>query len=496
MTRRNPQGWLLPAAIASSLFLAACGGERQAPADDDQAATIKVNTPAQIAQESAENYDDNVNGLITGKTLKRWKDNWEKERPAGITGKLVIFQQAQGVAGKRYIKPDNSNVFTYLESEWRESRSNGVIEVEGIVLSGAKVDQLLRRYAIDPRKDLILCAQGVGGGGNAMNLGRCWYTFRYWGVDSKHLAILDGGNDYLSGPWTTTDFADTASPVINRSLASVKDLPADNTALQATFVDLINVLPVVDQNVKGDGVFLWDGRSRDQFSAGETSEAGTPLADYTRSFQNGGSRQGHPRGGLQLNWTNLMINGGTGGLFKPKAELRAYIEGGTDAAGKGFVDGSYQLLGPGNAYQPGDVVYLWCETAARAAVANLVSAVILGLPTRLYDGSMIEWNSLTATVDKDGGTLLPDDSPWRTDELSFYKLNQPGNIASRSSDSVLPRIRDAYAASADAIIKADKAYKQAPSDGNSGGNNGGNNGGDNGGSNGGGVVLPPNPCGG
>lgn len=492
MTRRIPTGWLLPAALLSSLFLAACGGERQAPADGDPAAAIKVNTPAQIAQESAENYDDNLNGLITGKTLKRWKDNWEQERPAGITGKLVIFQQAQGVAGKRFIKPDNDNVFTYREAEWRESRSNGVIEIEGIVLSGAKVDQLLRRYAIDPRKDLIVCAQGVGGGSNAMNMGRCWYTFRYWGVDSRHLAILDGGNDYLSGAWTAADFSDSASPVINRALASVKDLPADNTALQATFVDLINVLPVVDQNLLNDGVFLWDGRSLDQYSAGESSEAGTPLADYTKSFQNGGSRQGHPRGGVQLNWTNLMINGGTGGLFKPKAELRNYLQGGTDAAGKGFVDGSYQLLGAGNAYQAGDTVYLWCETAARAAVANLVSAVILGLPTRLYDGSMIEWNSLTATVDKDGNPLLPADSPWRTDELSFFKLNQPGNIASRTSEGVLPRIRDAYAANADAIIKADKAYKQ-PATGGSGGNG---NGGSNGGSGGGGVVLPPNPCGG
>ena len=482
------------AALLTSVLLSACGGERQAPVEEDTAPSIEINSPAKIVQESAASYDDNVNGLVTGKTLKRWKDNWERERPAGITGKLVIFQQVQGVAGKRLIKPDNRNVFSYVESDWRESRSNGVIEVEGIVLSGARVDQLLRRYAIDPSKDLILCAQGVGGGSNAMNLGRCWYTLRYWGVDQAHLAILDGGNDYLSGEWTADDFTDTASPVINRALASVKDLPVDNTALHATFVDLINVLPVTDRNDPSDGVFIWDGRSLDQYSAGETSEAGTPLADYTRSFQNGGSRQGHPRGAAQLNWTNLMVNGGTGGLFKPKAELRAYLDGQVDAAGKGFVDGSYQHLGAGNAYRPGDTVYIYCETAARAAVAQLVSAVILGLPTRLYDGSMIEWNSLTATTDKDGNRILPNDSPWRTDELSFYKLNQPANIASRTSESVRPRIVDAYAASADLIIKADKAYKQPPvDDSGSGGGSGGGSGSGGGGS---GPGLPPNPCGG
>lgn len=496
MTRRS--AWLHAAVVLlATLAVSACGDERSAASGSSQTATIKVNTPKDIAQESAENYDDNVNGLITGRTLKRWKDNWLQERPAGVTGKLVIIQVAQGVAGKRYIKPDNVNVFTYREAEWRESRSNGVIEVEGIVLSGQKIDQLLRRYGIDPRKDMIVCAQGTGGGSNAMNLGRCWYTFRYWGVDKTHLAVLDGGNDYLNGEWSAADFSDTTSPVINRQLASVKDLPVDNTVLQATFEDLINVLPVLDRNEKNDGVFLWDARSLDQFSAGETSEAGTPLANYTSSFQNGGSRQGHPRGAVQLNWTNLMINGGTGGLFKPKAELRSYIQGHTDAFGKGFVDGTYAPLGSGNAYQPGDTVYLWCETAARAAVANLVSVVILGLPTRLYDGSMIEWNSLTATVDKNGNPLLPSDSPWRTDELSFYRLNLPGNIASRTDESILPRIVDPYAERADLIIAADKAYK-APANGGgtAGGTTGGNTGGTTGGSTGGGPTLPPNPCGG
>src|SRR5690606_32629412 len=145
------------ALLAATLTLASCGGERSKDPITTTPATptVVVNTPADIAQESAESYDDNVNGLITGKTLKRWISNWEKERPAGITGKLVILQATKGRPGYEFIKPDNKNVFTYLEAGWREPRVNGVTEIAGIVISGPTTDKLIRRYGIDVKKDLI-----------------------------------------------------------------------------------------------------------------------------------------------------------------------------------------------------------------------------------------------------------------------------------------------------------------------------------------------------
>ncbi|HEY8942416.1 MAG TPA: hypothetical protein VIM59_19635, partial [Cellvibrio sp.] len=221
--------------ITLGLSLVGCGGEASKKEPDTTTppvAQIKVNTPKDIAQESAENYDDNVNGVITGKTLKRWIGNWEKERPQGITGKLVIFQATKGRAGFEFIKPNNNTVFTYLENTWREPRFNGVTEIEGIVISGETTDALVRRYGIDLKNDLILCAQGTGGSA-AMDQGRCWYTFRYWGVDAKNLAILDGGNNFLSGTWTSDDFtatpfngavANQPSPIINKQISSVRDL--------------------------------------------------------------------------------------------------------------------------------------------------------------------------------------------------------------------------------------------------------------------------------
>ncbi len=502
----------LAVAAVSALLLSGCGEESS---DSNQSPTgsaaVKVNTPAQIAQESADNYDDNVNGLITGKTLKRWISNWEKERPAGIKGKLVILQQTKGPANYQFIKPNNVNVFTYLTSgEWREPRSNGVTEIAGIVISGPTTDALLRQFGIDVKNDLIVCAQGTGGGA-AMEQGRCWYTLRYWGVDKKNLAVLNGGNNYLSGTWTAADFTSTPfsaaepnqpSPIINKQVSSVRDLLVDNTALQATLEDVINALPTQDVNNKTDGYFLWDGRSLDQFSAGESSETGVALTDRYDSFQNSGSRQGHPRGAVQLNWQNLINS--TTGIYKSKAELRAYLNGETDLNGKGFVDGTYQLLGIGNAYQKGDTAILWCETSARAAVTQIASAVILGLPTRLYDAAAIEWNSLTGgAVDKDGDPILPADSPWRTDVLSApYFPNQVARIGARNawSDTTnpkvtsAPRILNPYAAKANAVIVADKAYKVPADSGSGSGSGNGNGNGSNGGSSG--PTLPANPCGG
>lgn len=504
---------LSPWVMVSTLLLTGCiGGEESSDANKAATASITVNTPASIAQESADDYDDNVNGLVTGKTLKRWIDDWEANRPAGITGKLVILQQTKDDAGYEFIKPDNVNVFTYLtKDEWREPRANGVTEIAGIVISGPSIDKLLRKYGIDVKKDMIVCAQGKGGSA-AMEQGRCWYTFRYWGVDKKNLAVLNGGNKYLTGTWVAGDFTNAdytaalvgqPSPIINRQVSSVKDLPVDNTILHATTEDLINALPTRDENNLTDGYFLWDARSRDQYSAGEASEpetvsAGGAVANRYGTFQNGGSRQSHPRGALQLNWTNLIST--STGLYKTKDELKRYLEGEVDVGGHGFVDGTYGAVGAGNAYQRGDTAILWCETSARAAVAQIVSAVILGVPTRLYDAAMIEWNSLSGgLVDKNGDSILPANSPWRTDVLSApYFPNLAASISPRDAwtsatapkATAAPRILDPYGVNTRKIVEADKAYKQPPASSTNNGSGGGSTGGS------GGVTLPSNPCGG
>ncbi len=458
MNTRKNMGWPGLAALSLVLGLYGCGGG----GGEDTTALVKqipVNAPAAIAQESDANYDNNVNGLITGATLKLWKDDWLANRPAGMTGKLVILQATAGPVGAEYIKPNGLNVFTYLSpsSDWIQTRSNGVIETPSMVPDGAAMDALLKKFDIDPQKDMIVAAMGTGSTGNAMTQGRIWYALRYWGVDKKNLAIINGGNQWLvaGGGMAAGDFQAAANSAPGTGHASVKDLLVDNTQLQATVGDMLSILPGSDVNVTNDGVFIWDARSISQYSAGETSTAGaiTPVGSYMTTFQNSGSRQGHPKGTLQLEFTNMLM-AAEGYRYKDKADLQAYLDG--NVSGNGFIAGDYQPVGVGNAYQPGDTVYTYCETTFRAMITGIASTVILGKPTRFYDGAMIEWNSLTAgsvITDSSGNAILPDNSPWRTDLKSFYR-------AASSNTLVAQRyITDAYASSSDAIIKADKAYK-------------------------------------
>ena len=396
------------AAMAFGLLMGGCGGGGGSSSSGTvNGVQFTINTPAQIAQESADDYNNNVNGVITAATLKRWMSNWTANRPAGITGKLIIFQVSAGPAGAEYIKPDGVNVFTYLtpSAKWIQTRNNGVIDTQSMVPEGATMDALFKEFNIDPAKDMIVAAMGTGSNPNAMAQGRIWYALRYWGVDKANLALLNGGNQWLNGNGlAAADFAATASTAPNNGTASVKNLKVDNTQLQISFGDLLRTIPGSDSNVKSDGILVWDARSMSQYSAGEMVERGedtdpntagaqacanaycapTDPNNYMWTFQNGGSRQGHPWGTLQLQYTN-MLDPTKGFAYKPKAELAAYLTGATDSKGMGFVDAKYGLVGAGNAYQPGDTIIVYCETTFRAMITGMVSSVILGKPTRFYD---------------------------------------------------------------------------------------------------------------
>ncbi|MBV2184274.1 MAG: hypothetical protein KUL88_07015 [Rhizobium sp.] len=496
MQLRNYKRLAMILAGGFSAALVGCGGGGGGSDGVVGGVKFTVNQAAAIAQTSADDYNNNANGIITGATLKSWISDWATNRPAGITGKLVILQASAGPAGSEYIQSNGGSVFTYLSpsTEWTQTRSNGVIETVSMVPDGATMDALLKKYNIDPTKDMIVAAMGTGSTSNAMAQGRIWYALRYWGVDKTNLAILNGGNQWLNGNGLVAgDFQATALTGPGTGAFSVKSLTNDNTALQATLEDMLRVLPGSDTNVKGDNAFIWDARSLGQYSAGQMVEKGedtnpdttgtqacstaycapTNPNNYMWTFQNGGSRQGHPRGALQLQYT-LLLDSTKGFAYKPKAELAAYLSGAADVAGMGFVDGTYGLVGAGNGYQEGDTIYTYCETTFRAMITGVASAVVLGKPTRFYDGAMVEWNSLSYMLDKNGNYILPSDSPWRTDLSSSYR-------PATSSASVNPRtITNPYATTTKAIVNADKAYKTgeaAPSGG-------------------GGGSIPGNPCGG
>lgn len=431
--------------------------------------------PSTIASESADNYDDNTYGLITAPTLKSWIDNWSANKPAGISGKLVILQTASGPGGFEYIAPDGSNIFTYevASSEWVETRDNGVVQTISMVPSGYTMDAFMSKYDIDPLNDMIVCGMGTGGNSQAMRAGRCWYMFRYWGVAKQNLAVLNGGNGWI-GANTVLDgsyFTATASTPSWAGRATVKDLPENNFSLQATLQDMMDVVPATDTNILDDGVFIWDARSSGEYS---------PTGDG--DFRNGAPVQGHPNGALLLPYS-YILDSTAGYTYKSKAEIAAYMTGAVDAGSNGFMDSTVQAVGEGSAYQAGDVIYTYCETTFRAMITGFATSSILGLPTRFYDGAMFEWHSLAAELNDQGDLMMPINSPWRTDKASWSMFTVHTTPVAERTSTDAGYITDAYAASANKIIQDDKTYKGITSSSSTASSGGS------------GVSIPSNPCG-
>lgn len=176
-------------------------------------------------------------------------------------------------------------------------------------------------------------------------------------------------------------------------------------------------------------VFISDARS----SSGSSNEyngviksTATEVAGKYVGFE------GRIKGAKEVRWTDLLD---TEFRFKSKADLKAYY------AGKG--------------YQEGQTAIQLCRTNNRSQVTGFSYIAILGYPSTYYDGSWIEWGSLTG-----GGPAakLPADSPFRTDlpELSEVITY---NIAS-DVDVTLPTNLNTFATTSRKIVEEDKAYKR------------------------------------
>jgi 3-mercaptopyruvate sulfurtransferase SseA len=538
--------------VTAMLMLMGCSGSQDTTGGGTG---ITVNTAAQIAQSSDANYNNNVNGLITGATLMSWIDDWTANRPAGITGKLVILQTGGaactayggspcadaahtvgdasgpssnggiGFAGMEFVAHNNSNVFVYDvgSGDWVMSRSDGVMNTVSMVLDGPSMDAFLKKYNIDPRQDMIVFAMGQPGYFQNMLIGRGWYLFRYWGVSASHLAVLNGGIgsvlDQTGGYATFTGgvhdggtgyFSQTASTPPDSGTVSVRDIPVDNTALQASLEEMLRV-------AKGDytpagGAFIWDARSPGEYNGNQDSTTGMTSCTITSGALTGQrckvAFEGHIRGAADLNFSNLLYaNDWYGGYvstysYNSFGNTNAVSGTAGDLNGDGSLtsaDASYGYLeknylqalvtdaagtseSPPNGvtaaaigYKPGQVIYTHCRTTYRAMITGIAAGVVLGYPVKFYDAAWVEWGSLGNTANLSGANNVPADSPWRTDVATNALTYNP------STDVEVPPTIDYYATSANAIIVADKAYKTGTTTGGGGS---------------GGGSPPSNPCGG
>ena len=89
---------------------------------------------------------------------------------------------------------------------------------------------------------------------------------------------------------------------------------------------------------------------------------------------------------------------------------------------------------------------------------TFASAAILGYPTRMYDGSWIQWGKMANALDTVGNELLPSDTSWRLDVSEYTE----SIVYNPTSELVSPHAEGSLhlaAARTNAIINEDKAYK-------------------------------------
>jgi thiosulfate/3-mercaptopyruvate sulfurtransferase len=417
---------------------------------------IKVNTADELASASSENYDDNRFGLITARTLNNLVSNWDSQRPTGITGKLVIIQvDTTGTPNGRYSPTSpargvytyylNYNSVTETSSVFGQSRLNGVIETESMVPEGKLIDGFLATFGINPNRDLIVIASDSSNQSTFLNTLRLVYALRYWGIDKKNVALLNGSvrqaND--SGEIFTVTSRNTE---IKQEFVSVRTSQVDSTILQATLGDVIHILQNGNTTfekvtpVPANGVQFVDART---------------AAEYTPANQNGitppptgrtcvaGSNckvpfEGRIKGAVNLTWSSLVLDSTNNDFrFKTKANLQSLFS----SAG---ISGSQQII-------------TYCDRGSRSAAVLFAAGSILGYASRLYDASWIEWSALAVDENAAGWSNLIGSSPWRTDRAS-----RTDNLTFTSSSNNIVRFTfqtsTSFSTTANKVIDADKDY--------------------------------------
>lgn len=400
------------------------GGGGDESDDDDVIPQLHVSTIEELTDKSSPDYGDNEHGVISGGRLKRWINDWENERPAGIEGRLVIIQVVpSNVTTSLHLAANEAEgVFVHLinSNEFNTARNNGLSGFETDIPDGAAADNWLKKWNIDPRKDLIvLTFEQQANTTNAIvqSVGRAWVFLKYWGIATDHLAILNGSID-----WNATNHGIATAPAAqqkfskptNNGQTTVRHLGRDNTALSISLEEILAILSEDEGAAPLEGVRIVDARGGAEAygldratSTGRTDCAnwdvlGNDLtsgtaADITASKADNKCStpfEGRIKGAKSVPWTQFIDTAPNGFRFLPYTTVKSTFDSqsGWNASA--------------------DLTVQYCRTNQRSTVTAIVANVILGYPTRLYETSFIEWGHASAGPGADGvGGAPAEDDP-------------------------------------------------------------------------------------
>jgi 3-mercaptopyruvate sulfurtransferase SseA len=419
----------------------------------------------------------NNSHVIDANTLLSWLDDWNKNRPCGVKGNLIILQVGEAFLSDdahSFIKHDDKNIFTFNKAGGCSNtdpmfdRTDGVSVIPKAVLSGEMMDMSFMMYDIDPINDMILIVAGgeesaKGMSENAAATARFAWSMKYWGM--KHYAVLDGNIQYMLNSETNPEvksslddiFVSEASKPPMSGTHTIKEIKSLNQDVMATLTEMINVVKSCPQNA-----FIVDTRSANEYNANtakKRSKTEAKICGKNHDLQCYTAIEGHIKGAKNIEYTDFIVADD-----QTKDTNRDGVIDEMDASYRYKSEADMLALLTENGFDPKmQTLYTYCRTGTRAALPAFIGTDILHVNTKLFDGSWIEWGRLAGregTVDVNGDPLLNADSPWRTDiaELTEKLTYNPSNL-------VAPRVREGstleanqYACDADKIKKDDSNY--------------------------------------
>jgi len=426
----------------SMLFFTGCG------LDDDTEAC-----QCDMSKVVSTNYKEFKSGLITPERLTQYIDNWSANKPAGVTGRLVIIQAGANSSNK-FLKSNGKDVVTYQipaggACDPSYMRHDGVANIPGAMISGDRMDGMINMFHLDPKKDFVLFA--VGKGSTSMrDVVRSVWSLNYWGWNHERLAMLNGSVDYdFSATSGLSDYLVDApsTPPSTPSKFTVKSLHTDRTDRHIYIDDMMKIAGLDDKT----GYFIADARGTSEYSGAKKSKTADKTCGENHDKQCYSPYQGHIRDAVDFPYTELL-------------KLDDQSE---DVNGDGKVDendASFKFKSPKEletlfaekGYKKDDKVITYCRTGRKATLITYVSDFVLGYDVTMYDGSWIQWGEMANRTDVNGSTILPVGDNWITDNPK-YSVNL-GYTEAIDTQSVTPYKINSTATSSQKVKLEDQAY--------------------------------------
>jgi len=403
----------------------------------------------------ADNYNEFKSGLITPETLTKYIDDWTANKPANVTGRLVIIQAGPSSSNK-FIKSNGTEVVTYQipaggACDPSYMRHDGAVNIPGAMISGDRMDGMINMFHLDPEKDYVVFA--VGKGSTTMrDVVRSVWSLNYWGWNHDRLAMLNGSVDYdfsVSSGLNSYLVDTPTTPPSTPSNFTVKTLHTDRTALHIYIDDMMKIAGLDDKT----GYFIADARGTSEYDGTKKSKTANKNCGATHDQQCYSPYQGHIRDAVDFPYTELL-------------ELDDQCE---DVNGDGTIDkkdASFKFKSPvdlerlfiDKGYTEGDKVITYCRTGRKATLLTYVSDFVLDYDAVMYDGSWIQWGEMANREDVNGSTILPAGNKWITDDIK-YSVNL-GYTNPIDTQSVVPYDINNSATSAQKVKLEDQAYLQ------------------------------------